>query len=80
MLSHRKDNLVQRQVRLFVNQTEQNVRVLFQWRDTSAPRLGRAAAGLPKALTQMIAVLALTANSSAAARREAPPSTSAITR
>jgi hypothetical protein len=33
-----------------------------------------------KHLTQMIAVLALTANSSAAARREAPLSTSAITR
>jgi len=33
-----------------------------------------------KHFTQMIAVLALTANSSAAARREAPLSTSAISR
>src|SRR5215471_7160568 len=37
--------------RAFANdQTQQKIRMLFQWRDASAPWLGRAAASLAKAL------------------------------
>src|SRR5262245_19280821 len=80
VLAHRQDHLIQRQVRSFLDQTQQKIRMLLQRRGAPAPRLGSAAAVSRKHLTQMIAVLALTSNSSAASRRDAPLSTSAITR
>src|SRR6185503_16241200 len=48
--AHCQNHFVQREIRLFLNQTQQKIRMLFQRRDTPTPRLGRAAAGLPKAL------------------------------
>src|SRR4029079_6732913 len=41
-LAHRTDDLVQRQIRLHLNQRQQKVRVLLQWRGAAAPRLGCA--------------------------------------
>jgi hypothetical protein len=53
--------------------------LLLQRPDASASQFGRTAAHPSrKRLPQIIAVPALTSNSSAASRREAPPSTSAI--
>src|SRR6516165_2540938 len=50
VLTHCQNHFVQCQVRLFLNQTQQKICMLFQRRDASAPRFGRAAARLPKAL------------------------------
>src|SRR5262249_50032234 len=50
VLAHRQNDLIQRQVRLLLDQTQQKIRMLLQWRDAPAPRLGRAAASLTKAL------------------------------
>src|SRR5262249_38706952 len=50
VLAHRQNDLIQRQVRLLLDQTQQKIRMLLQWRDASAPWLGRAAATLAKAL------------------------------
>src|SRR5262245_16764380 len=49
VLAHRQDHLIQRQVRSFLDQTQQKIRVLLQRRGAPAPRLGRAAARLTKA-------------------------------
>src|SRR5262249_41578863 len=50
VLAHRQNDLIQRQIRLLLDQTQQKIRMLLQWRDAPAPRLGRAAASLAKAL------------------------------
>ena len=39
---HRQNHFIWHQVRLFLDQTRQKVRMLLQRRDASAPRLGRA--------------------------------------
>src|SRR5262249_29340604 len=50
VLAHRQNDPIQRQIRLLLDQTQQKIRMLLQWRDAPAPRLGRAAASLTKAL------------------------------
>src|SRR5262249_20542852 len=45
-----QNDLIQRQIRLLLDQTQQRIRMLLQWRDAPAPQLGRAAASLAKAL------------------------------
>src|SRR6185312_15409487 len=49
VLAHHQDHLVQRQVRLLLNQTQQKIRMFLQRRSASAPRFGGAAASLPVA-------------------------------
>ncbi len=60
VLAHRGNHLVQRHVRLLLDQPQQKVRVLLQRRSTPAPRLGRARPLSRKHFTQVTAVLALT--------------------
>src|SRR5215472_11811332 len=50
VLAHRTNHLVQRQVRLFINQSKQKPFMLLQRRDAPAARLGGTAAALAKAL------------------------------
>ncbi len=50
LLAHHKNHLIQRQVRLFLNQRQQKRRVILQRRCAPATRLGRTTAGLAKAL------------------------------
>jgi hypothetical protein len=79
-LAHRRDDLIQRQIRLLGNQRQQTVRVLFQRRN--APPVGLAAT-LPVSCQRCIhltAELALTSKRSAASRRDAPVSTASSTR
>src|SRR5436190_2240138 len=47
-LAHRRDDLVQRQVRLLPDQTEQTLRMRLQRRGAAAARLCRNASGLLK--------------------------------
>ena len=78
-LVHRRDDLIQRQIRLLGNQRQQNVRVRLQRRDAASA----LAAMLPvsfKRCIHLIAELALTSTHSAASRRDAPASTSRSTR
>src|SRR5712691_2503421 len=42
---HRRNDLVQRQVRLLGNESQQKFRMLFQWRGAAATRLCRNASG-----------------------------------
>src|SRR5262245_14342980 len=48
--AHHRNDLVQRQVWLLIDESQQKLRVLLQWRDAPAPRLGAATAALAKAL------------------------------
>jgi hypothetical protein len=50
VLAHRTNHLVQRQVRLFIDQSKQKLSVLLQRRDAPASQLGGTAAALAKAL------------------------------
>src|SRR5215469_26793 len=50
VLAHGANHLVQRQVRLFIDQSKQKLSMLLQWREAAAPRLGGKAAILAKAL------------------------------
>src|SRR3989304_2635585 len=50
VLAHRTDHLVQRQVRLPIDQSQQKPRLLLQWRGAPTPRLRGAATSLAKAL------------------------------
>src|SRR5437660_947068 len=50
VLAHRTDNLVQRQVRLPLDQSQQKLRMLLQQRGAPAARLGGAPTSLAKAL------------------------------
>src|SRR5262245_20500016 len=50
VFAHRRNHLVQRQVRLLLDKTQQKIRVLLQRRDAATPWLGRAAARFAKAL------------------------------
>ena len=79
-LLHRRDHLIQRQVRLVRDQREQTVRVLLQRRRARAAWLRGASPVSRKHFTHLIAVLALISKCSAASRREAPLSTRAMTR
>jgi hypothetical protein len=49
VLAHHRNHLVQRQVRLLGDQSQQKICVLLRRRPAPAPRLGGAGAGLPKA-------------------------------
>ena len=49
-LAHRRDDLIQRQIRLLDNQRQQKVRVRFQRRDAAPAWLGRDASGRLPAL------------------------------
>src|SRR5262249_8054447 len=80
VLVHGRDHLIQCQIRLFLDQREQPLRVCLQWRRAPAARLGCATPGLAKPFTHLTAALGLMSSCSAASRREAPPSTRAITR
>src|SRR3974390_2791713 len=42
---HRRNNLVQCQIRLLIDQSQQKLRVLLQWRSAAAARLGGETAG-----------------------------------
>ena len=48
--AHHGNHLVQRQVRLRLNQGQQKLRVLLQWRGAPATRIGGTTPGLAKAL------------------------------
>ena len=48
VLAHRTNHLIQRQVRLFIDQSKQKLSMLLQRRDAPAPRLGGTAAALAK--------------------------------
>jgi len=50
VLVHRRDHLIQRQIRLLLNQREQPRRMYLQWRRAPAARLGCATPSLVKAL------------------------------
>src|SRR6266436_7231590 len=50
VLVHRRDHLIQRQIRLLLNQREQPRRMYLQWRPAPAARLGCATPSLVKAL------------------------------
>ena len=71
--AHHGNHLVQRQVRLLVEDSQQKLRVFLQRRGAPAAPLGGAPAGLAKHLTQITAVLGLTVRLPPAAKRRLPP-------
>ena len=79
-LAHRRDDLIQRQIRLLGNQSQQPVRMFFQRRNT--PPVGLAAI-LPvssQRCSHFTAELALTSKQPAASRRDAPAITASSRR
>jgi hypothetical protein len=79
-LAHRGDDLVQHQIRLLGNHSQQPLRVLLQRRRAASARLCFGASCVTPALQPFTAELGLRLKLSAASRRDAPASTASTTR
>src|SRR6266446_2118814 len=79
-LVHRRNDLIERQVRLLSNKGEDPFRVLLQRGDAPPRGLGPDVLSASQRCIHLIAELALISNCSAASRRDVPASTSPMTR
>ena len=80
LFSHGGENLLEGRIRLFGNQSQDPVRMLFQWRNTPAAPFRRRAPCLTPALAPSITELTPTLKISAISRRDAPLSTASTAR
>jgi hypothetical protein len=80
LLVHRRDDFIEREIRLPTNQRRQKRRVRFQRRDAAVARLGSDAPVACRRCINLIAELELTSNQSAASCRDSPDSTASTTR
>ena len=79
-LVHRRDDFLQRQIRLLLDQGQQPSRMFLQGRAASASWLAAARPPSNHSRSHLIAELTLIPKQSAASRRDTPASTASITR